>query len=338
MTRRRLLVAAVGAGVVLAALPALADVEPGRSGRSAAEVEAVGLLAAAAEAGRRLSYTGTQYVASWRGDTAAASLVELEHDPVRGSVVTGGDERSETTQALAVLDPRMLDRLAAGYALAVTGPGRCTGRAASVIDARRPDGTLAGRFWVDRTTGMLLRREVFDGAGTRVRSSAFVDLDVDADVARASAVRLAGRGEERRTGRPDTSALRRNGWHVPEQLPDGFVLFDTELRGEVLQLAYTDGLSTLSLFAQRGELGSEAMRGFEREQVDGSPVWVRGSAPERVVWAGGEHVWTLVSDAPEAAVHAAVAALPRDAEADDGVGARLGRGLSRLGRMLNPFD
>ena len=336
MSRRRLLVAAVGAGVVLAALPALADVEPGRTGRTAAEVEALQLLARAAEAGRRLSYSGTQYVASWRDDAAAASLVELEHDPVRGSVVTGGDARAETTQALAVLDRRMLDRLAAGYALAVTGPGRCTGRAATVVEARRADGSVAGRFWVDRATGMLLRREVFDGEGTRVRSSAFVDLAVDE--APAAALRLSADGAAPDPQRPDTGALRRDGWHVPRQLPEGFALFDTELRGEVLQLAYTDGLSTLSLFAQDGELGTGGMSGFEREEVDGRPVWVRGAAPERVVWAGGDHVWTLVSDAPEAAVRAAVAALPHDPEPDDGVGARLGRGLSRLGRMLNPFD
>ena len=332
MSRRRLLVAAVGAGVVLAGLPALADVEPGRTGRSPAEVEALGLLVRAAEAGRRLSYRGTQYVASWRDDAVAASLVELEHDPVRGSVITGGDARDETTGALAVLDPRMLDRLGAGYALAVTGPGRCAGRSASVVEARRTDGTVAGRFWVDRATGMLLRREVFDDEGTRVRSSAFVDLDVEQARPAVQPARL------REAGRPDTTELRRDGWHVPRQLPEGFSLFDTELRGEVLQLAYTDGLSTLSLFAQSGDLGSEAMRGFDREDVDGRPVWVRGSAPERVVWAGGEHVWTLVSDAPEATVRAAVAALPHDPEPDDGVGARVSRGLSRLGRMLNPFD
>ena len=333
MTRRRLLVAAVGTGVVLAALPALAEVDARSSGRSAAEAEAVALLGQAVEAGRRLSYSGTQYVASWRGEQAATSLVELQHDAVRGSVMTGGDAGADQSHPVAVLDPRMLDRLASGYTLAVAGPGRCTGRAASVVEARRVNGSVAGRFWVDRATGMLLRREVFDDDGKRVRSSAFVDLAVEGAAAAAPSSLNAGAPR-----RPKIDGLRREGWHVPERLPDGFALFDTELRGQVLQLAYTDGLSTLSLFAQQGSLGSEPMTGFTRDEVDGTPVWVRGSSPERVVWAGGDHVWTLVSDAPDGAVRAAVAALPREPAADDGLGARLGRGLARLAGMLNPFD
>ena len=124
---------------------------------------------------------------------------------------------------------------------------------------------------------------------------------------------------------------------MPEQLPDGFRLFETRPSGEVLHLAYTDGLSTLSLFAQDGRLGSEAVDGFAAERVGGRPVWVRRAAPERVVWSGGGRVWTLVSDAPEDAVRAAVGALPRDKAPDDGLRARLGRGLGRLGGMLNPF-
>ena len=336
MTRRRLLAAAVGAGVVLAALPAVADVEAGRTGRSAAEAEALGLLTRAADAGRRLSYRGTQYVASWREDSAATSLVEMQHDPERGSVITDGGPTGDAGAApVALLDLRMVDHLAAGFSLEVAGPGRCTGRDASVVEARRADGSLAGRFWVDRATGMLLRREVFDDDGQRVRSSAFVDLDVTGTSAAAPPGAAALGAEPRR---PRTTGLRRDGWHVPERLPAGFRLFDTEMRGEVLQLAYTDGLSTLSLFAQDGRLGTEPMRGFTREEVDGRAVWVRGSSPERVVWAGGDRVWTLVSDAPQDAVRAAVAALPRGPEPDDGVGARLGRGLSRLAGMLNPFD
>lgn len=331
MTRRRLLCAAVGAGVVLAALPALAEVDPGRTSTQSAEAEALALLERAAQAGRRLSYSGTQYVASWRDGQSDSALVELSHDPATGSTVRGGEAVSPT----ATLDPRMLTRLAASYALVVRGPGRCTGRSASVVEARRGDGQVSGRFWVDRDSGMLLRREVFDGAGQRVHSSAFVDLDVRATAATAPArpVRPAG-------ARPTAAAvqrLRSEGWLVPEALPLGFRLFETRRTGDVLHLAYTDGLSTLSLFAQEGALGSAPMRGFRPGRLGGRPVWVRQAAPERVVWSGGGRVWTLVSDAPEAAVRAAVVALPRDPALDDGLRSRLGRGLGRLGGMLNPF-
>ncbi len=333
MTRRRLLAAAVGAGVVLAGLPALADVDAGSTGAESAEAQALALLDRAAQAGRRLSYTGTQYVASWRGGDAATEIVELSHDPSTGSVVSGG----HAVGATATLDPRMIARLSASYALRVTGPGRCTGRAASVVEARRGDGQVAGRFWVDRATGMLLRREVFDADGERVSSSAFVDLEVRAAAPAAPVLAFTARSGGERPSELAVERLRRDGWLVPESLPEGFRLFETRRNGAVLHLAYTDGLSTLSLFAQDGELGSEPMHGFAAERVGDRPVWVRREAPERVVWAGGGRVWTLVSDAPEDAVVAALEALPRDEAPDDGLRSRLGRGLSRLGGMLNPF-
>lgn len=334
MRRRRLLVAAVGAGVVLAAVPALAEVDAGTTSAESAEAEALALLERAAQAGRRLSYSGTQYVASWGQDGSESALVELRHDPATGSVVSG----DEPVSATATLDPRMLARLSASYALAVKGPGRCTGRSASVVEARRGDGQVAGRFWVDRRTGMLLRREVFDADGRRVRSSAFVDLDVRPGAPAAPLMAMTVRSGGERPSAAAVARLRDDGWLVPQALPSGFRLFETRRGGDVLHLAYTDGLSTLSLFAQDGALGSRPMAGFRAERVDGRPVWVRRAAPERVVWSGGGRVWTLVSDAPEDAVLAAVGALPRDPAPDDGLRSRLGRGLSRLGGMLNPFS
>ncbi len=338
--RRRLTAAAVAVGLTLAALPALAEVEPGSDpSPTGSEARALALLERAAQAGRRLTYSGTQYDAQWRQDSTTSEVVELRHDPVRGSVMTGAGVDAGPAAPTAVLDPRLLTRMAAEYTLEITGPGRCTGRSASIVDARRPDGRLAGRFWVDRTSGVLLRREVFDAEGRRVRSSAFVDLDITAGARpSAPALMVAARRGVERPAPEAVQRLRNRGWHVPEDLPQGFRLFETRRNGEVLHLAYTDGLSTLSLFAQGGELGSAPVEGFSAEQVEGRPVWVRRAAPERVVWSGGDRVWTLVSDAPEDAVRAAVAALPRDKAPDTGLSARLGRGLSRLGGMLNPFD
>lgn len=338
MRRRRLLVAVVGAGLVLSVTPASAAVDSGRADPGAGAEEAVALLERAATAARRLSYTGTQHVASWRGGVADSSLVELAHDPVRGSVIAGAaGEHPEGAGATAFLDPRMLDRLEASYDLAVIGPGRCTGRTASVVEARRAGGGVAGRFWVDRESGMLLRREVFDEKGTRVRSAAFVDLVVQGNPAVPAAAvpsRLSGR--ERPT-EALLERLRKEGWHVPEGLPDGFALFEARRDGDVLHLAYTDGLSVLSLFAQTGGLGQDEIAGFTRESVEGGPVWVRRTAPERVVWQGGGHVWTLVSDGSESSVQAVLLALPHDAPVNRGLRARLSRGVTRLVGMMNPL-
>lgn len=331
---RRLVVLLAGAGLLLsAAAPALAGGSGGSAASRQLEAEALAVLERAVTAGRTVGYRGTQHVT-----VAARSgvlVVDVSHRPGHRSVVRAAADGAAPAAPTAALDPRVVSLLAASYDLQVAGSGRCTGRTTTVVEARRDDGRLAGRFEVDEASGLLLRREVYDDDGTRLRTSALVDLRVDAvaDVPPVPTTDLP-------TAR---SALRAQGWRVPDALPGGFQLFDARLSApgdpeHVLHLAYSDGLSTTSLFAQRGELGTSPPDGFERELVEGRPVWVRSDVPERVVWSGGGAVWTLVSDAPAAAVRDAVASLPRDRAPGGGVLARLGRGLGRLASALDPFD
>ncbi|HEU0130187.1 MAG TPA: hypothetical protein VFQ85_04255, partial [Mycobacteriales bacterium] len=58
--------------------------------------------------------------------------------------------------------------------------------------------------------------------------------------------------------------------------------------------------------------------------------------PRRVVWSGGGTVFTVVADAPAAALEDLVAALPHG-DPGPGLGTRLGHGLARVGSWLNPF-
>lgn len=338
---RRLVVVAVGAGLLLVGVPGASASGSAAVGGRTAERDALAVLERAVRAGRGVDYRGTQYVVS-RQDarSSSASLVDVTHRPGHGSVLSEAPTAAADpvpTGATAALDPRQVQLLAAAYDLALTGRGRCAGRATSVVEARR-DGAVAGRFWVDDSSGLLLRREVYD-AGRTVRSSAFVDVEVRAATA-GDSLQPAAAGPAVAEAADD---LRDQGWDVPDGLPGGFRLFDTRLSTprpgrHVLHLAYSDGLSTTSLFAQSGRLGTAPLAGFERERVRGRPVWVRHAAPERVVWSGGGHVWTLVSDAPLPTVRSAVAALPRDRAPDEGVRSRVGRGLSRLAGLLDPFS
>ena len=327
---RRLVVLVVGAGLLLPAAPALAGGVAEAAAARRVEGEALAVLERAVEAGRTVGYRGRQQVATGAGSV----VVDVSHRPGRRSVLRASDGTVPTV-ATAALDPRVVSVLAASYDLAVAGTGRCTGRTTTVVEARRDDGQVAGRFWVDEATGLLLRRDVHDEDGRRVRRSEFVDLEVraaaDVDAARTTDLPAA------------VDELRAGGWHVPDGLPGGFALFDARLsapgeREHVLHLAYSDGLSTTSLFAQRGELGSTPPDGFREGEVGGRPVWHDRGVPERAVWSGGGAVWTLVSDAPSAVVRDAVATLPRDRAERDGVLARLGRGLGRLASALSPFD
>jgi sigma-E factor negative regulatory protein RseB len=343
--------ALAGAGLVATAAPAVA------APREEAEQAALVLLGEAAHASRTLAYAGTEYAATW-GLAATSTLVEVEHVPGRGARVTRADGggHAVVVPSVAVHD-ELLDVLADRYELRVTGEGRCTGRTAHVVEARRPgeDGAaaLAGRFWVDDDTGLLLRREVFDRAGRRLSASAFLDLSVLPDPSatptalRTASTRPRAAGASGELSRAELERLRAQGAVVPASLPGGFTLFSartpqgTSAEGPgVLHLSYSDGLATTSLFSQPGSPGSTPPEGFASATVAGHPVWASSGAPRRLVWAGGGQVWTLVSDAPDDAVAAAVGALPHAAmpAEDTGLRARLARGLSRLATALNPFS
>ena len=311
------------------------------------------LLEAAAAAARSRTWSGTQYIARYRAGDLMSSVVQVTHVVGRGrtvQVLDGGGVPVETVTA-DVVDPTLLGLLASSYDLVVAGQSSCAGHRAQVVEARRPgvagSAGLAARFWVDIASGLVLRRDVFSDVGHVVRTSAFVDVTV---VPVQPRQRLVASYEAPREVRPagvelDPSALSRleeAGWPVIHRLPGGLELFDARLHdaegGEVLQLAYSDGLSTLSLFVQPGEV--PVLPGATSQLVDGGQVWKDQSAPARVVWSGEGRTWTLVSDAPENTVDAAVAVLPHTAapRRGDGVAARAWRGMSRVGAWLNPFD
>lgn len=364
MIRLRLLVLLTGAGALLAAAPAPAQAEAAGpadpSVQLGSEAGALALLTAAARAARSIDYAGTQYVATWRGAVSTSDIVEVSHRAGEGNLVRPtGQAGVGRSMALGdgQLDLRLLGVLAETYDLVVADEQTCSGRAASVVEARRADGGVAGRFWLDEDTSLVLRREVYDRSGQRVRSAAFVDLRVapaglswggpalDASfvpVQASAPPSLPADGAGRDLPPDELDVLRRDGWVAPATLPGGLELFAARHQDHagtaVLHLAYSDGLSTLSVFAQPGELGARAVAGHRRERVGRTAVWVRPAGTERMVWSGGGRVWTVVSDAPTETVRAAIAALPADEPARTGVLARLARGLSRLLSWINPFD
>ena len=328
-----LLVLGVGA-VLVCGLPAnAAPAEPAARSRPAGDPEALALLADAARAARSRSWTGTQYVATWRAGVASSAVVHVHHDPQTGTRVSGGLPFAASSSPAVGLDEQLLDQLADRYALSVLGVGTCSGRRAQVVEARRSDGQVAGRFWLDTDTGLPLRREVWDPRGQRLRSSSYVDLVVDGH---AAVLTPAARSAELPAGSEQAGSAP--GWAAPARLPGGYAMFDSGRpagEGAVLHQAYSDVLSTVSLFSQPGSLG-QVPAGYRRQEVAGAPVWVRPGTPERLVWSGGGHVFTMISDAGHDDLLAAVGSLPRDGGTDGGILHRLGRGLARVGSWLDP--
>ena len=343
-----------GAGALMGGLPSWASTTPGladdRFVSSPTSPQAQRLLELAAESSRARSWVGVQHVVSVRDGYPTFTVLRLSHQPGTGSQVTvigGADEAADVTVNQPT-DSRMLSLLGQHYDLAVAGVSECTGRRAVVVEARRRgvvgSAAVAGRFWVDSASHLVLRREVLDTAGSVIRSAAFVEMTTGAVLTKSQ------QADSSQVVRPtgellsatSLSDLEAEGWPVPRTITSSSLdLFEARLHEggstPVLQLSYSDGLSTLSLFVQRGWLDGDPA-GTARS-LDGGTVWVEQGAPERVVWSGGEFTWTLVSDAASETVTEAVTALPHQLSVigDDGVPDRVWRGMARVGGWLNPF-
>lgn len=328
------------AGVIalFAATPSSATSWPSPHVDDSAGNPAMQLLEAAAWSATVRPWSALQRVVTVHGGLPRLSAMRVAHQPGRGTDVTllSADERGLASDAQ---DAALLRVLAGHYEVALAGNQWCNGRLATLLEARRPDetgqGTVAGRFWLDNRTGMVLRRDVLDAQGAVVRSTSFDSLTVGSP--REQVISPSSRQLDDSWLR----AMRGQGWPVRASLPGDLELFDAHLLSEgddgVLQLSYSDGLSTVSLFVQQGELSDEPA-GTPRPVDGGGTVWVTPGTPERMVWSGGGRTWTLLSDAPDSAVHAAVLALPHvPRRVPDSTPRRVWRGMSVVGSWLNPF-
>jgi sigma-E factor negative regulatory protein RseB len=320
------------------------------------------LLDRAAAAPLSVAYSGTQFVSAWASGRSTSQILRVEHSPARGTTWRGpgrdGSPRS-VRSAAAGSGPSILDAGAAGllarhYSLTSAGSDPVAGRDARVVEAWRPGAESAAdhpvaRYWVDGETGLALRREVYDRRGRVVRASAFVDVTVhpagdtgSAPGAGATADAPPGDGAWART--LDGAAvvrLRHHRWQCPRSLPGPLPLVDARRGGQdgdIVHLSYADGIASISVFQQRGQLDGERLDGYRQRPGGGHTVWVREGVPRRVVWSAGGTVFTVVADAPERTVDRAVDAL-HDGTAAGGGGTmdRLGRGLDRVASWFNPF-
>ncbi|MFD6951940.1 transcriptional regulator [Nocardiopsis sp. TSRI0078] len=257
-----------------------------------------------------------------------------------------GDEGSalvvRSSSALESLDERLLSMLQDTYAVSDAGVADLDGRRARVVEAERADGTVAGRFWVDTDTGLLLGRTVYGADGEPALSVRLTGL-----------VLGGGRWPDGETGgapwgdaltEAERADLRKRGWYLPEYLAWNLRLVDarsTRHAGRrVVHLVYSDGLSQVSVFAQRGKLDtghSPALRnGYVGTGTGGDGVTPQhdtifggDTGQYQSMWQADGFVYTVLADAPAGLASSAVTALPEPG--GSGFWARVQRGLSRLG-------
>ena len=305
---------------------------------------AVALLVRAGDAAQALAYEGRLVTRT----TALRPLTETRVTaiPGLGTVVAGeggalvlaGQGRStslaDATAVLGLLADNYQVLRATAYDQDIAA------RPAEAVDARRADGTLAARFWVDRATGLLLRRDLLARSGATTISTWFAVLRVGP----TRMLHLPPMAADPWSHRLDAHAQqewRDAGCSCEPVLPDGMTLLqartdDDGLRAGpghgVVHLLYSDGLAEMSLFDQPGHLGADAVaaltaQGFAPVTYAGVEIYERMTRPSRSVspvgtgewvWQSGTSVLTLVGAAtPRAAVLdrteqvvAALAALP----------------------------
>jgi hypothetical protein len=256
--------------------------------------------------------------------------------------------------------------LATHYLAELGGASSVAGRPATIVNVTRPGGSLAARFWIDRRTSLPLRREDYDSGSHMISEAAFIQLGLGGDVAlpmkteeppKASVVppsqiqRGTALDANGVTVQPDDdlsiawtgaqvpsillTKLRGSGWALPGVLPGGLSLYAAAvsqiLDSSVVDLSYSDGLSEVSLFVQRGILAPK-LTGWQLVKIAGKPVY---ASSRGVTWSARGYVYTVMADAPPQTIAAAVGVLPHDTS--PGFWVRMGRGFQRLAGLVNPF-
>ena len=319
------------------------------------DAAAMHLLTRAAEAPKTTAYTGVQFVSAWTEQGASGLVVEVSHSPTAGTTVQSvGNAQVESTTSFVPVDapaPSLgsvasgLALLAANFSVTLTGVSSVAGRPAQIVEARRRGTmTLAARFWLDQATSLVLRREVYDELGKVTRASAFVEVTVGKSAPRSPEARALPSAWPERVPEPTFEAMRARGWKCPERLSANLSLIDARRGGKptatdpqpILHLSYSDGLSSISLFEQRGHLGTAKLDGYRAAEYEGGTMHILDGIPKRMVWSADGMVFTLVADAPDPIIAEVMSALPAP-DPEPGRWGRLQRGMDRVASWFNPF-
>jgi sigma-E factor negative regulatory protein RseB len=234
------------------------------------------------------------------------------------------------------MTPQMVALLAENYQVFPAGHGQVAGRPVQELVLRHLDGRLAARFWLDSVTKLPLRRETFDGHARMVSDDVFVSLELGPPTAAAVPRTTSAPGAKPLAG-AQLARLRAAGWPLPAQLPGQLTLLAASETGGpsvVVDLAYSDGLSVISLFVQRGHLPAH-LNGWSEVALHGDHVYASGRDQRSVAWSARGFVYTLIADAPDQTLDQVVDVLPHNG--GPGFFGRMGRGLSRLVSWLDPF-
>lgn len=309
--------------------------------------QAVLILRRAAAAPDRYAYAGVRTIRCFGPDQVRAFHVQVKHTPGQGTRydVLRADGRSgpesfvdHPSSAQDELDSTSIASLLTTYDVSVQRTGTADGRPATVLAASR-DGHVVARFWIDNASGLLLRKAMYV-EGRLVRWSGFTELRLirhgfmqhlppELQTPQATALSTA-----------IAPALNDKGWACPDRLTGRYLLTALHQVGTgraAMHAEYTDGLSTVSVFEERGRLDTRGLSEFRQFAAGDGVRFVRAGLPYIAVWQSGGTVFTVVTDAPQQLTGSVLARLPAPASTTaNGVLSRIGDGFATMGDAVTP--
>jgi hypothetical protein len=320
--------------------PAAGFVQAATGTRPLTSRQARAALARAVTSSDSVAYSGVQsFWARSAGGQVLRAAVEVQAVPGQGvqAQVLGrsgqpvGSGFTPATSAARMVDHKLMTLLEKNYLLTGWGDALAAGRPATVVEAWRT-GELAARWWVDDASGIVLGRQAFDDRGQEVMSVSFTEVQVtrstailehlpaSLDVPTTNTVLTLSNAPE----------LDRQGWFCRTDLA-GLSLVrlrsDSALAPQAVHLVYSDGLTTISVFEQRGQLSS----------APGSSAWDTGlraytqeGASSVASWQSGGRVFTVVTDGSTDLLAEVVRSLPHEPRPGRTTMGRIREGWARL--------
>ena len=279
----------------------------GAAGESDDAREAARLVAGTRAAASGYDFTGTATVRWNTSEGTRRAQVEV-HDADRsieivsaeGVVIDEGrhtylrDARSAPGWTSLLVEPVARDLPAPGSHWELsTKPGHpIAGRLTTVVFATRPDGTPAQRLNVDDETGLLLGREVLGPSGRIERSVVFDDIEIGTAGAAVDTPTVNSKQAPRLSSLP-------SGYRAPSSSA-GYDLVTRSRHPDGVLLFYSDGLFTVSVLEQQGNLNWSALPdGGTTGDIAGTRTRAyREPSGNVLVWERDGLVYTCVSDAP----------------------------------------
>lgn len=186
------------------------------------------------------------------------------------------------------------------YEFQLLGTGRIAGRDARLVAINPRDELRYGyRLWLDQATGLPLRSELVNDEGQPIEKMMFTEISVGGEIAdELLESTIPGDDFKWHVRSADKETVLQNQSPVRfETLPAGYAIVSAEARGEdklpSYHLVLSDGLASVSVFAEPLQEGKPALAGLSR----------LGAVNAFGVRLPKHHV-TVVGEVPEATVAA----------------------------------